>query len=383
MKVLIASDSFKGSLSSLEVGQAITGGIKNVIPEAAVRIIPIADGGEGTVEAMVIACEGEYLTYTVTGPLGDPVQAKIGIIQGGIAVMEMAAASGLPLVPKEKRNPLITTTRGTGELIKYALALDRGIRRILIGIGGSATNDGGTGMARALGIRFLDQNERELPEGGGSLLSLHRIDFSGADQRIRDLEITVMCDVDNPLCGPRGASAVYGPQKGATPEMVVHLDSCLGHLAEVIKRQNGTEIKDVPGAGAAGGLGGGLMAFTGAVLKSGTEAILETIEFDRMAEEADLIITGEGRMDAQSAFGKVPMGVASRGQKQGKPVIAIVGSVGEGAEDLYQYGLNAIIPIVNRPMSLDEAMAEGRELTVRAAEMAIRLMAAGAKMRSL
>lgn len=379
MKVLIASDSFKGSLSSLEVGWAMADGIKSVVPDAAVRIIPIADGGEGTVDAMVIACEGEYLTYTVTGPIGDSVQAKIGIIRDGIAVMEMAAASGLPLVPKDKRNPLITTTRGTGELIRYAL--DHGIRKILIGIGGSATNDGGTGMARALGIRFLDEKDNELPEGGGSLLDLHRIDFSGIDKRVHDLEITVMCDVDNPLCGNRGASAVYGPQKGATPEMVVHLDSCLSHLADVIKQQSGNDIKDIPGAGAAGGLGAGLMAFTGAVLKSGTEAILETIKFDEMAAEVDLVITGEGRMDSQSAFGKVPMGVAIRAQKQGKPVIAIVGSIGEGAENIYQHGISAIIPIVNRPMLLEEAMAEGRELTVRAAEMATRLIVAGIKMK--
>jgi glycerate kinase len=379
MKVLIASDSFKGSLSSLEVGWAMADGIKNVVPDAAVRIIPIADGGEGTVDAMVIACEGEYLTYTVTGPLGDPVQAKIGIIRDGIAVMEMAAASGLPLVPKEKRNPLITTTRGTGELIRYAL--DHGIRKILIGIGGSATNDGGTGMARALGIRFLDEKDNELPEGGGSLLNLQRIDFSGIDKRVHDLEITVMCDVDNPLCGSRGASAVYGPQKGATPEMVAHLDSCLSNLADIIKRQTGNDIKDIPGAGAAGGLGAGLMAFTGAVLKSGTEAILETIKFDEMAADVDLVITGEGRMDAQSAFGKVPMGVAIRAQKQGTPVIAIVGSVGEGAENIYQHGISAIVPIVNRPMLLEEAMAEGKELTVKAAEMAARLIIAGLKMK--
>lgn len=379
MKVLIASDSFKGSLSSLEVGWAMADGIKNVVPDAAVRIIPIADGGEGTVDAMVIACEGEYLTYTVTGPLGDSVQAKIGIIRDGIAVMEMAAASGLPLVPKEKRNPLITTTRGTGELIRYAL--DHGIRKILIGIGGSATNDGGTGMARALGIRFLDEKDNELPEGGGSLLNLHRIDFSGIDKRVHDLEITVMCDVDNPLCGSRGASAVYGPQKGATAEMVAHLDSCLSNLADIIKRQTGNDIKDIPGAGAAGGLGAGLMAFTGAVLKSGTEAILETIKFDEIAADVDLVITGEGRMDAQSAFGKVPMGVAIRAQKQGKPVIAIVGSVGEGAENIYQHGISAIVPIVNRPMLLEEAMAEGKELTVKAAEMAARLIVTGARMK--
>jgi glycerate kinase len=337
MRVLVASDSFKGSLNSIRVGEAVAEGIRKVYPQADVRIIPIADGGEGTVEALVTAGRGRYLKKVVSSPLGEAIEAVMGLLPDGTAVIEMAAASGLPLVPKEKRNPLLTTTKGTGELIKSAL--DEGAGKILIGIGGSATNDGGAGVAQVLGARLLDHEGTELPPGGAALANLSAIDTTMLDPRLKDVEITVICDVDNPLCGPRGASAVYGPQKGATPDMVIQLDQCLNHFADVINQQLGRDIRNIPGAGAAGGLGGGLLAFVKAELKSGTEAVLDTIQFDGLVKDYDLVITGEGRIDAQSAYGKVPKGVGTRAQKQGKPVIAIVGSLGEGAEVMHEYGI--------------------------------------------
>jgi len=372
MHVLIAVDSFKGSLSSLKAGEAITLGIKRVFPEATTEILPMADGGEGTVEAIVGAGKGELLNATVTSPLGGKVEAHFGRLPNGTVVLEMAAASGLPLVPKDQRNPLITTTRGTGELIRAALDLNP--PEILIGIGGSATNDGGAGMAQALGVRLLDQEGKELGPGGGALAQLHKIDLSGLDPRLAKTKITVMCDVDNPLCGPRGASAVYGPQKGATPEMVQTLDRNLNHFAQKIHEQLGLDLKDVPGAGAAGGLGMGLMAFTGARLKAGVEAVLDTVNFNAMVEKADIVITGEGRIDGQSVFGKVPMGIARRAVQYQKPVLAIVGSIGTGAEEMYKHGLVSIIPIVNGPMTLEEAMNNAFALTVEAAERCFRLL---------
>lgn len=375
MRVLVASDSFKGSLSSIGVGEAVTEGIRKVYPLADVRIIPIADGGEGTVEALVTAGRGRYLKKAVSSPLGEPIEAVMGLLPDGTAVIEMAAASGLPLVPKDKRNPLRTTTRGTGELIKAAL--DEGAGKILIGIGGSATNDGGAGVAQVLGARLLDSQGREISPGGAALANLDVIDVSRLDPRLQDVDIAVICDVDNPLCGPRGASTVYGPQKGASPDMVRQLDQNLNHFAEVINRQLGRDIRNIPGAGAAGGLGGGLLAFTKAELKSGAEAVLDTIRFDEMVCDYDLVITGEGRIDAQSAYGKVPKGVGTRAQKQGKPVIAIVGSLGEGAEVMYEYGLQAIVPIVNRPMTLEEAVEHAYELVVQAAERVSRLLQTG------
>jgi glycerate kinase len=375
MKVLVASDSFKGSLSSIQVGEAVTAGIKNIFPEAVVRVIPIADGGEGTVEALVTAGGGKYQTKTVSSPLGEPVSAVFGMLPDGTAIIEMAAASGLPLVPPARRNPLTATTRGTGELIKAAL--DEGASGILIGIGGSATNDGGAGMVQALGGKLLDRQGRELAPGGAALAELWKIDVSGMDDRLQEVPITVICDVDNPLCGPRGASAVYGPQKGANSEMVRQLDGCLRHYAEVIKDQLGIDIRDISGAGAAGGLGAGLLAFTKARLKSGTEAVLDTIKFDELVGEYDLVITGEGRIDAQSAFGKVPKGVGTRAQRQGKPVIAVVGSIGEGAEAMYQYGIRAIVPIVNRPMTLEQAVTGAYPLMVQTAERIFRLLQTG------
>ena len=372
MHVLIAVDSFKGSFSSQKAGEAITLGIKRVFPEATTEIIPMADGGEGTVEAIVGASKGELLTTEVTAPLGERVKAVLGRLPDGTIVLEMASASGLPMVVPEKRNPLLTTTRGTGDLIRAALDFDP--QEILIGIGGSATNDGGAGMAQALGVRFLDGQGKELSPGGGSLDQLDKIDISGLDPRLKKTKITVMCDVDNPLCGPRGASAVYGPQKGATPEMVQILDRNLAHYAQKVQEYLGVDLKDVPGAGAAGGLGMGLLAFTGAQLKPGIEAVLDTVNFNNKVQKADIVITGEGRIDGQSLYGKVPMGITKRAVKYGKPTLAIVGSIGTGSEELYKHGLSSIISIVNGPMTLEESMAKAFDLTVEAAERGFRIL---------
>lgn len=372
MHVLIAVDSFKGSLSSQRAGEAITLGIQRVFPQATTEIIPMADGGEGTVEAIVRASEGKLLTTKVTSPLGDMIDAVMGQLPDGTVVLEMAAASGLPLVPPEKRNPLLTTTRGTGDLIRAALDLNP--KEILIGIGGSATNDGGAGMAQALGAKLLDREGLELRPGGGALEHLERIDITDLDPRLKKTKITVMCDVDNPLCGSRGASAVYGPQKGATPEGVQYLDQNLAHFARKIQEEMGMDLKDVPGAGAAGGLGMGLLAFTGAQLKTGVEAVLDTVDFDSKLQKADIVITGEGRIDGQSVFGKVPMGVAKRALRYKKPTLAIVGSIGAGSEALYNHGLSSIITIVNGPITLEEAMERAFDLTVDATERGFRIL---------
>ncbi|MGI1658663.1 MAG: glycerate kinase [Desulfitobacterium sp.] len=372
MHVLIAVDSFKGSLSSQKAGEAITLGIQRVFPKASTEIISMADGGEGTVEAIVHATKGEILKTKVTSPLGEPLDAILGKLPDGTVVLEMASASGLPLVPPEKRNPLLTSTRGTGELIRAALDLNP--KEILIGIGGSATNDGGAGMAQALGARLLDREGRELKPGGGALEHLEKIDITGLDSRLQTTKITVMCDVDNPLCGPRGASAVYGPQKGADPEMVQYLDQILARFSQIVLKDLGMDLKDVPGAGAAGGLGMGLLAFTGAKLKTGIEAVLDTVDFDNKLQVADLVITGEGRIDGQSIYGKVPMGVAKRAHRSGKPTLAIVGSIGAGSEELYNHGLSSIITIVNGPMSLEESMEKAFDLTADATERGFRIL---------
>lgn len=375
MHILIAVDSFKGSLSSQQAGEAITEGIHKVFPEATTCILPMADGGEGTVEALVRSLHGDILKTKVTSPLGEEIESFLGQLPGGTVILEMAAASGLPLVPSEERNPMIATTKGTGELIREAMNL--GAHNIVLGIGGSATNDGGAGMAQALGVKFLDGEGKELNPGGGDLGRLARIDCSQVDPRLKSTKITVMCDVDNPLCGVRGASAVFGPQKGATPEMVQTLDRNLEHFAQILKEQLGFDVKDIPGTGAAGGLGAGLLAFTNAELKTGIETVLDTVNFDQMLESADLVITGEGRIDVQSLYGKVPMGVAKRAVKQAKPVLAIVGSIGSGAEELYNHGLSSIVSIVNGPMPLEKSIEQAYELTMGASERAFRMIKIG------
>lgn len=375
MKIVIAPDSFKGSNSTIVVANIIEKGIRKVFPDADIIKIPIADGGEGTVETLVFGTGGTLLEKKVTGPLGDEVIAQYGLLDNGTAVIEMSSASGLPLVPAEKRNPLITTTYGTGELIKSAL--DKGCRKIMIGIGGSATNDGGIGMAQALGISFKDKDGNELGYGGGSLDKLHTIDMADIDTRIKECDILVACDVSNPLCGEKGASAVYGPQKGATPEIVKILDENLRHLAEVIKEQIGKDIIDIPGTGAAGGLGVSLIAFCGAKLNSGIETILETLNIEQYLKDADLVITGEGKIDGQSIYGKVPVGVAKSAEKFNVPVLAIVGDIGDGASEVYEYGIDGIMSTVNRAVPLEEAIAKSSEMLEDAAERVMRIIRIG------
>lgn len=361
MRVVVAPDSFKESLTAKEVAAAIASGIRQVMPEAQIEEVPVSDGGEGLVEALVGATGGKIIDWEVTGPLGEKVGAGFGLLGGGegsTAVIEMAAASGLALVPFERRNPLLTTTYGTGELIRAAL--NAGCRRIIVGIGGSATNDGGAGMAQALGIKLVDSDGNPIPPGGGGLGQLQHIDASGVDPRVGESEILVASDVTNPLCGPQGAAAVYAPQKGATPEMVRELDRGLSRLAEVIRQDLGVEVADIPGAGAAGGLGAGLIAFLGAEIRPGIELVLEIVDLEKKIAGAQLVFTGEGQINFQSAYGKVPVGVARLAKRYGLPVVAIVGSVGSGAEAVYEKGIDAIVSIMNRPMTLEEALVKDR-----------------------
>lgn len=376
MRIVVAPDSYKGSLSAIEVADSIERGIRQVWPQAEVVKIPIADGGEGTVQALVAATGGRLFDATVVGPLGEQVASYWGLLgDGETAVIEMAAASGLPLVPPAKRNPCVTTTYGTGQLIKAAL--DYGCRKMIIGIGGSATNDGGTGMAQALGTRFYDAAGEELPRGGLALSRLARIDLTGLDARLADTEIMVACDVDNPLCGPRGASAVFGPQKGATPAMVADLDRALAHYAEVAAAATGRDVAACAGAGAAGGLGAGLLFFTSARLRPGVEIVLEATDFAGHVRQADLVITGEGRTDVQTAYGKAPVGVARVAGRYRVPVLCISGGLGDGATAVYEHGIAALMAIVPQPMSLDDCLAQGAALLEAATARMLRLVAVG------
>ena len=376
MRIIIAPDSFKGSMSALVVAQAMERGVLAVFPGAEVVKVPIADGGEGTVEALVAATGGRLERATVTGPLGEPVVAAWGVLgDGRTAVVEMAAASGLPLVPPGRRDPRTTSTFGTGQLVRAVL--DAGLPRLVIGIGGSATNDGGTGLASALGARFLDAQGRELPPGGAALARLDRIDLDRLDPRLANLELLVACDVDNPLTGPRGASAVYGPQKGATPEMVAELDRALGVLARVATAGTGRAVADRPGAGAAGGLGAGLLWFTPARLRPGVEIVLEATGFEAQVAGADLVITGEGRTDAQTAMGKAPVGVAAVARRHGVPVVCLSGGLGEGADAVLGHGIAVVASIVPGPMTLEACMERGAELAEAAAARACRFIRIG------
>lgn len=375
MKIVIASDSFKGSCSTLEVADHVAAGFLKVFPQAQIVKIPVADGGEGTVEAMVLGSGGTFHKMQVVGPLGEQTEASYGILNNGVGVVELAAASGLPMVPDEKKNPLITTSYGTGQLILSAV--EAGCKKILVGLGGSATNDGGMGIAQAFGVSFKDAEGNELGYGGGELSKLASIDTSKLDPRLAEVEIIIASDVSNPLCGPTGASAVYGPQKGATPELVELLDKNLAHYAQVIKEQLGKDIINVPGAGAAGGASVALMLFAGATIQPGIQVVLDVAEIDKELEDADLVVTGEGRIDGQSVFGKVPVGVAGRAQKFNVPVLAIVGSIGDGAEAVYDHGVDSIINTQNKPMSLQEAMENAGALLENAAERAARTIRIG------
>jgi len=373
MKIVIAPQSFKGSLNAQEVAQAIARGVKRVLADDETIMVPIADGGEGTVEALVCSTHGQIMTTEATGPLGEKVEARWGILGDRVsAVVEMAAASGITLVPPEKLNPLIATTFGTGELIRAAL--DAGCRKIIVGIGGSATNDGGAGMAQALGARLLDEKGGELPWGGAALARLNRIDIFGLDRRLADCQVITACDVTNPLCGEEGASRVYGPQKGATEEMCQQLDEALANYAEVIKRDLAIDVINMPGAGAAGGLGAGLVAFLGAKLMSGIEIISEAVGLTNYLKEASLVITGEGRIDAQTLFGKTVAGVAAKAKELHIPVVVIAGEVVGNYEEFCQHGIDAALSIAPGPISLKKSMANVERLVADAAERALRLI---------
>ena len=375
MKIVIAPDSYKESLSALEVAQAVEAGFRQVFPDADYVLVPVADGGEGTVDAMVAATGGRKETVTVSGPLGEPVEAFYGLTgDGDTAVIEMAAASGLALVPPDRRNPLLTNSRGTGELIRAAL--DAGARRFFLGIGGSATNDGGAGMVQALGVRLLDLEGRELDGSGGDLARLERIDVSALDPRLAECRIEVACDVDNPLTGARGASAVFGPQKGATPEMVQALDANLARLARIVERDLGVAVDAVPGAGAAGGMGAAMLAFFGATLKPGIEIVTAAVDLDTHVRDADLVITGEGRIDFQTVHGKTPIGVARVAKRHGKPVIGIAGSLGAEVGVVHAHGIDAVFSVLGKPCTLDEALRDAAanvELTARNVAAVLRI----------
>jgi len=376
MKVVVAPDKFKGSLSASQAAEAIARGILAADPKAQVDRVPMADGGEGTVEALVAATHGRFLEARVTGPLGSPVQARYGLLgDGRTAVIEMAAASGLALVPPGRRDPSRTTTRGTGELLLAAIAA--GAKRIIVGIGGSATNDGGAGLAEALGFQLLDRDGKPLEPGGGSLGELQRIDASGCDLRLDTVDISVACDVDNPLCGPRGASTVYGPQKGATPEMVAALDDKLDHFSRIVARDVGKSIRDLPGAGAAGGLGGGLVAFAGSRLERGTDLIIEAVRLADRIKNADLCLTGEGALDASSAYGKTAVGVARLATSLGCPTFALAGTIGPGAEAVLEQGITAFFSLCQGPITLEEALTRASGLLEQASCQVIRGFVAG------
>ncbi|ELV8610134.1 glycerate kinase [Vibrio vulnificus] len=360
MKIIIAPDSYKESLTAMDVAIAIEKGFKQVLPDAQYVKLPMADGGEGTVQSMVDATGGTTIEHTVSGPLGQPVCGFFGLLgEGKTAVIEMAAASGLHLVTPDQRNPLITTTFGTGELIKAAL--DHGVEHIIVGIGGSATNDGGIGMAQALGIKLLDAQGNALGYGGGELAKLATIDCSQLDPRLAQVRLEVACDVDNPLCGTKGASAVFGPQKGATPEMVKTLDENLAHYAAIIKQQLGADVRDMAGAGAAGGMGAALLGLLNAELRPGIEIVMDAVRLDEIVADADLVITGEGRIDSQTIHGKTPIGVARTAKKHGLPVIGIAGCLSADCGVVHEHGLDAVFAVVNRSVDLPTALAEAAE----------------------
>jgi glycerate 2-kinase len=375
MKIVIAPDSFKESMTAAEVCAAVEAGFQKVFGDAEFVHVPVGDGGEGTVQSVVDATDGRIVEVTATGPLGEKVNAFYGLTgDGKTAVIEMAAASGLHLVPREQRNPLVTTTRGTGELILDAL--DKKVERIVLGLGGSATNDGGAGMASALGVKFLDVNGKELRPGGEALSELLTIDTSDMDPRLKSVKVDVACDVTNPLTGPLGASAVFGPQKGATPEMVGVLDVSLKRYAEAVERNLGLQVNELPGAGAAGGLGAGVVAFLDGKLQSGIDLVLDVIRFEDAVRDADLVITGEGRIDSQTVHGKAPVGVAKRAKAMAAdvPVVAITGSIGPDYEAVFEHGIDAVFSIVNGVISLEEALANGSVNVEKTAENIARLL---------
>ena len=375
MKIVIAPDSFKGSLSARELTSSIADGIRRVYPDAEIVEMPLADGGEGTMENMVYSSGGTAYTREVRGPLGRSVKAAYGVLgDNRTCVIEMAQASGLPLLKEEERNPLITSSYGTGELIRYGL--DEGFRHFIIGLGGSATNDAGAGMLRALGVKFIDVQGEILPEGGEALAKLALFDETQLDSRLKDSTIIVASDVTNPLCGPTGASAVFGPQKGATAEMVETLDRALLHFAEVVARQKQKDILNCPGSGAAGGMGGALMAFLDAEMRPGIEIVMEAIRFEESIRDADLVITGEGKLDTQTLSGKVIAGVSMVTGRHSVPTIALCGGRELEGYQLEQMGVMAAFSIIPHPCSLQEAMLRTGEWAASQTEQIMRIIKA-------
>ncbi|MGN0268760.1 MAG: glycerate kinase [Lachnospiraceae bacterium] len=379
MKFLFASDSFKGSLTSEQISTLLDNAARKNFPGCETAGLPVADGGEGTVDAVIAAVKGTMVSVKVQGPLLEEETGTYGMLNENSAIIEMAAASGLPMVPNGKRNPLKTNSVGTGELIKDAL--DRGCRQISIALGGSATNDGGMGAMTALGVKFFDENGKELAGAGEDLAKVSRIDVSGMHPAVKDTQFTVMCDVTNPLCGETGATYTFGMQKGADKEKLKILEAGMVHYAGVVKEQLGVDAADMPGAGAAGGLGFALKVFLNATLKSGIETVLDLIDFDSYLEGTDLVVTGEGRMDWQSAYGKVPSGVGKRCKAKGIPVIAIVGGMGKDAQAIYDFGVDSIIPTANGPLSLDFAIEHAEELYADVADRMFRMLKAGMSLK--
>lgn len=370
MKVVIAPDSFKDSLSAQGVAEAIALGLAQVWPQATLVKCPMADGGEGTVESILAACAGELRRSRVRGPLGAPVEAAWGWLpQTQTAIIEMAEASGLQLVPPGQRDACISSTFGTGELVRAAL--DAGAQRVILAIGGSATNDGGAGAMQALGLKLLDAQNQALVPGGLALSQLARLDLSALDPRLAQVRFDIAADVNNPLCGPQGASAIFGPQKGASPAQVQQLDQALGHFAELCAQALGKDVRDEPGSGAAGGLGFAAKAFLGAQFQAGVEVVAELVGLADAVKGADLVITGEGRFDAQTLRGKTPFGVARIAKQHGVPVVAIAGTLGDGYQELYGHGIDAAFAVTSGPMTLEQACAEApRLLRERATDIA-------------
>lgn len=370
---VLAPDSFKESMTAKEVCIAMEKGIRKVFADANIIHVPMADGGEGTMQSLVDSSSGEIFEADVTGPLGNIVRAKYGILgDGETAVIEMAEASGIQLVSETTKNPLITTTYGTGELVKTAL--DKGIKKIIIGIGGSATNDGGAGFAQALGVKLLNKLGKEISFGGGGLKELCKIDVSEMDTRLKNVNFTIACDVSNPLCGKTGASHVFGNQKGATNEMIEVLDKNLLYYAKLIKEQLGKDIKDIPGSGAAGGLGAGLLTFTNSILKRGIDIVIETTNLREIIKNADYVFTGEGGIDFQTQFGKTPYGVSTVAKLENKKVIVVAGYIGNDIDILYDKGINAIFGILPGAVDIQTALKDGKKNIERTCENIARLI---------
>ncbi|PEH46468.1 glycerate kinase [Enterococcus durans] len=371
---VLAPDSFKESMSAKNACEAMERGIRKVFPESKVIQVPMADGGEGTVDALVDGINGTKIEVMVSGPIpSEKIKAYYGLLADeSTAVIEMAKANGIELLAENKRNPLLTSTYGTGEMIKDAL--DKGVKKIIIGIGGSVTNDGGAGMAQALGVQFLDKNDKELPVGGGALSELAKVDVSTIDPRLKETEVVIASDVTNPLTGPNGASFVFGPQKGATPDMVKKLDENLVHYAAVIQKNLGIDIKDQPGSGAAGGLGAGLLVFTGAKMESGVDLVIQLTHLEEKIVQADYVFTGEGGMDFQTKFGKAPYGVAKIAKRYDKPVFACAGYIGEQVDVLYEEGMTAIFGILDQAGPLKQALQAGKSNLERTVENIVRVL---------